>query len=86
MKYEIIDRFFGSVFREKRLGQGLTTQDVADRIGLKRQTYYYYEIGERSMPLDVLKSLCLLYGVDWMDLIRQGQQVYLEAVEHGGEN
>ena len=86
MKYDVIDKFFGDVFRERRKSQNWTTQDVADKIGIIRQTYYYYEIGERSMPMDVFKALCALWNIDWMDLIRQGQQVYIEALQDGRQD
>ena len=49
--------------RELREDRDLTQQDIADVLWCKQNTYQQYESGKRQMPVEVLKKLCLYYGV-----------------------
>lgn len=47
---------------------GYTQQQVADYLEVNRSSYTYYEVGENSLPIEMLPSLCKLFGVsaDWL--------------------
>lgn len=46
-----------------REDRDLTQQDIADILWCKQNTYQQYESGKRQIPVEVLKKLCLYYGV-----------------------
>ncbi|MBR6781170.1 MAG: helix-turn-helix transcriptional regulator [Clostridia bacterium] len=54
--------------RYARLRCGLTQKDVAESLDIKRSSYTYYETGHTPLPIELLPTLCCLYGVtmDWM--------------------
>ena len=54
------------LLREKR---GLTQSAVADFIGISRQMYNKYEIGEVEPTLKAVKALCTLYAVSYEELL-----------------
>jgi len=51
-----------------RVNKGMTQQDVADRLGVSRQTVAKWENGESVSEL-VIYALAYLYGVE-IDVIR----------------
>jgi transcriptional regulator with XRE-family HTH domain len=58
--------------KELRKSLGLTQQEFADRIGLKRNTLAGYEIG-KSIPIDaIIISICREYGVS-EERLRNGE-------------
>lgn len=62
----------GRRLKELRKTLGLTQQEIADKLGIKRNSFANYEIG-RNTPLDtIIKSICREYHVreDW---IRTGE-------------
>ena len=40
----------------------LTQTQVAKQIGMSRQGYQHYEIGDNEPSLDILKKLCILFN------------------------
>ena len=58
----------GRRLKELRKTLGLTQQEIADKLGIKRNSFANYEIG-RNTPLDtIIKSICREYHVreDWL--------------------
>lgn len=47
--------------KKYRKSAGLTQQQVADAIGVKRSAYAYYEVGKSVPKLNALKKLALIY-------------------------
>lgn len=88
----------GERIKELRKALGLTQQEFADRIGVKRNTIAQYESG-RNEPIDAVISLiCLAYDVNegWL---RSGEKPmfkpktrnqelirFATSVANGGEN
>ena len=60
----------GAWLMNERLKQGLTLQDIADRLGMSRSTIYYWEVGKRTIFADNMINYCNVLGVDPADLIR----------------
>ena len=46
-----------------RVDHDLTQQDIADKLGCKREVYRRYEKGIRTIPIDYLMMLADFYGV-----------------------
>lgn len=51
--------------RKVRKAHGLTGFEVGHQIGIRPQTLYRYESGERKLPVKVAKILGTYYGVPW---------------------
>lgn len=49
--------------KELREDRDLTQQNIADILKCRQNTYQQYESGKRQLPIEVLKKLCLFYGV-----------------------
>lgn len=60
----------GTWLMNERLKQGLSLQDIADRLGMSRSTIYYWEVGKRTIFADNMINYCNVLGVDPADLIR----------------
>ena len=44
-----------------RTQRGMTQQEVAQRLGITRQAYSNYELGQRDLPTQTLIALAALY-------------------------
>lgn len=62
---------------------GLTQQQVADAVEIKRSAYAYYEIGKSSPKLPVMKKLAALYNVTVDELLGVEQEAELHADSKG---
>ncbi len=49
--------------RALREDRDLKQQDIANILNMKQQQYSNYERGYRTLPIDILKTLCTYYGV-----------------------
>lgn len=58
-----------SVLRELRTHKGFSQAQVAEQLGIVRQSYIKYENGSAEMPLSVLRQLSRLFDVDYSCLI-----------------
>lgn len=58
-----------SVLKELRSRKGLSQVQVAEQLGIVRQSYIKYENGSAEMPLSVLRQLSHLFDVDYSCLI-----------------
>lgn len=54
--------------RDLRKAIGLTQQDFADRLGVKRNTVALYETGKSGISDGIIKSICREFGVseEWL--------------------
>lgn len=50
--------------RRARIDAGLTQEQVAQQVGITRQALSYYESGRSQPDIDMLMSLCKVYGTD----------------------
>lgn len=55
--------------KEAREASGMTQQQVADRIGITKQTLSNYECGHGLPSANVLGRLCFLYRIDAAGLL-----------------
>lgn len=71
MKESNIDKYIGEVFRGLRDRAGYSLADVAERIGIGKQTYWNYESGRRAMPYMVMLKLGSLYNFDIVAMLEE---------------
>lgn len=69
--------------RSARLEQGLTQEQVAQRVGITRQALSHYESGRSQPDIDMLLSLCRVYNTDINDILygRKKSEKALTAVK-----
>jgi transcriptional regulator with XRE-family HTH domain len=53
----------GEKIKQIRIARGFTQQELADRIGVKRNTFSQWESGARNISVDQLKDLARAVGV-----------------------
>lgn len=51
----IINEYIGNYFGKLRESQNYTKRDIANILNMSEQTYFCYEKGTRSMPIDIMK-------------------------------
>lgn len=49
--------------KELRIEKGALQKEIADILGLSKQVYNRYELGERTIPLEMLWKLADYYNV-----------------------
>ncbi len=67
---------FGANLKKLRLEEGLTQQQLADRLGVTKSVVSYYELQERYPSPEVLTKLASIFHVS---------TDYLLGIEHSGE-
>lgn len=66
------EQFFkamGSRISQARKAQGLTQQQVADRLDIPQQTYAHYEVGDVRVPASILPLLSQILGLSPDELL-----------------
>jgi transcriptional regulator with XRE-family HTH domain len=64
-------KWVGSQLRTHRENRQLSLEDVATRVGVTKKTIANYETANTRVPLDVVKQLCAIYGMDFDEFIRE---------------
>lgn len=61
-------KIFGARLREVRKSKKITQQELADRLGIKRNTYSDWENGKTEPTFEILVKLADLFDVslDWL--------------------
>lgn len=54
---------FGQVLKKLRLQEGLTQQQLADRLGITKSVVSYYELHERTPSPEILIKLAAIFHV-----------------------
>lgn len=49
--------------RELRIDKDMTQAQVAELLKIRQEYYSKYELGKVPLPIQHLRSLCLIYGV-----------------------
>lgn len=61
----------GRIMRQKRKTAKLTQEDIARKLGLRRQAVSNIEIGQNGMDLEMYKNLCAAIGCDPHDTLAE---------------
>lgn len=74
---------FGSRLKELRRQNGLTQQQLADRIGVTKSVISFYELRERSPSPDVLAKLSYVFHVstDYLLGIERGKTIDVSGLD-----
>lgn len=62
--------------REWRKAQGMTLDDLAERVGSTNQTLSRYETGKRNLTVDLMTQLAPALGCRPADLLLDGESVW----------
>ena len=54
---------YGEIIKELRESKGLSQKDIATVLHTTQSYYSEYELGKRALPIQHLKTICILYGV-----------------------
>ena len=72
--------------RELRTEHGLTQQMVADYLGVQREVYRRYEVGERKIKVEILIGLANLYDVPCDYIVGiTNERIHMQSVRVGGK-
>lgn len=66
---EVFDRLFCEVTASLRLGAGLTSEDMAGKLGLSERAYERYE-RRKPLPHSLIARFCAIVGVSTDDMFR----------------
>ena len=74
---------FGSRLKELRKQNGLTQQQLADRIGVTKSVISFYELRERSPSPEVLVKLSYVFHVstDYLLGIERGRTIDVSGLD-----
>lgn len=65
------NRKIGKMLKEKRMKKRMTQQQVADRLGISRPAYCYYETGRTAVDIETFKSICQILYIDPYEFLRE---------------
>lgn len=82
MKNNFINRAIGEKLKVYREKYDYSLQDVGERLGISRQTYYNFECGTRTISLDLLKRICMIYDADYLELLEEVHQEYIVYLQN----
>lgn len=69
----------GEHLRRERRIRDKTLEQVADAVGLKKNTISAYEKGKISIPIDNLDAVCQYLGIDYLDLLIEVHHIVQNA-------
>jgi len=72
-KNEQLYNIIGEMLRERRIGKGMTLDQIADKLGVTPKTIQRYECGERKIQFDSLITITDVLGVDYGLIMRNAQ-------------
>ena len=74
---------FGSRLKKLRLQEGLTQQQLADRLGVTKSVVSYYELQERYPSPEVLTKLASIFRVstDYLLGLSRGESIDLSGLD-----
>jgi transcriptional regulator with XRE-family HTH domain len=56
--------------RKLRKERGISSDSVAELLGVKRRAYEYYETGDRDPSIESIEKLEDLFGVSYRELLK----------------
>lgn len=74
----------GQRIKNARKQQGLTQEQLAQRLGLATGTIQQYELGKRQPRIEQLRRIADALNVEWTDLVPEGDRPNFSAQEYTG--
>lgn len=85
MKNNYINEEIGVRLRDLRQKADYSLQDIAERVGISRFTYYNFERGRRTISVDLLKKICDSYNYNYLELLEDVHQSYVRYVSQNSD-
>ena len=76
---------FSKIFKQLRLENKYTQQELAKKIGVSRSAIGMYETGERQPDFETLEVIADFFNVDMDFLLGRNTKVHTIAAHHDGE-
>lgn len=67
-------QYIGESLHLERRIRNKTLEQVADAVGLKKNTISAYEKGKIQIPIDNLDAICQYLGLDYLELLTDVQK------------
>lgn len=71
--YVYMDKYISNVIKTKRIEKQIGLTELADSLDISKQRYFWYENGERSLPLDLYFKICKILDIDDEQLFTEAQ-------------
>lgn len=85
MKNNYINEEIGVRLKDLRQKADYSLQDIAERVGISRFTYYNFERGRRTISVDLLKKICDAYNYNYLELLEDVHQSYVRYVSQNSD-
>lgn len=66
-----MDEKIGYELRSQRLLKRMTLEQVAEKMGVTKNTISYMELGKTRITVDGLKRYCEVVGCSWIDILER---------------
>jgi transcriptional regulator with XRE-family HTH domain len=74
------NEIIGSNIKNIREAMGLSQEDLAKFLNVKRENISYYETGNRNIPSEIVTKCADLFGVDEYDLMEENAEMQIANV------
>ncbi len=69
------DKNLGIVLKQIRTQRKLSMQNIADRMGITRQAYFYYEKGVVALSVSQLIRICNIINANYVEVIKEAEEL-----------
>lgn len=83
MNYYPIDKYIAISIKNARIGNHITMQELANKLGITRSTYCRYEHAERSIPSNTFRNLCKYLKLNDIVILREAQEYMIKCFSKG---
>ena len=63
----------GLQLRLKRVERRMTLEQVAEKMGVVKNTISYMELGKKNITVEDVQKYCEVLGCDWIDILRKAE-------------
>ena len=71
----------GLQFRILRLEKRMSIEQVADKLGVAKNTVSYMELGKKKITVDDVITYAEIFGVNWISILEKADQTEREYRE-----
>lgn len=72
--FDKVDVNIGNQFKQQRTIKHYSMQYMADRLGIPKSSYYYYECGRSSMAMSMFVKSCEILGLDYVQVVENAKK------------
>lgn len=66
----------GDLLRRERVVRRISQETLGNVVGLGKTAISAYELGKASPDIEKLDLMCSYMGIDYIDLLREAQEIY----------